>query len=143
MEGKAVGTGTVSDVEAVGVEGGGTVGGGETVRRERGAWWRGQRHLLAEYRPRPLHLQSLWQFTAQAGSAHVSLPAPVRMILLQKLQLDWGSGTGRGGRGGAGGFAAECSGQSQVGVAPVYRLNMLHFVPRWQRRGQTGALHAK
>ena len=130
---------------AVGVEDGGAVD-VEAVDEEAegcggGAWWRGQRHLLAEYRPRPLHLQSLWQFTAQAGSAHVSLPAPARMILLQNLQLDRGRGTGRGG--GAGDLVARCSGQSQVEAALVYRLTMLHLAPRWQWRGQAGALHTK
>ena len=139
MEGKAVGTGTVSDVEAVGVEGVEAVAGGETVRRERGAWWRGHRHLLAEYRPRPLHLQSLWQFTAQAGSAHVSLPAPVRMILLQNLQLDWGVALG----GAIGvGQGTLLPGGSGPGVPFALDFEAA-LCSRWQRRGQAGALHAK
>ena len=61
-------------------------------------WWRGQRHLLAEYRPRPLHLQPLWQCTEQDASAHESLSAPLRMVLPQPLQVDRGAALGGTGK---------------------------------------------
>ena len=71
-----------------------------------GVKWSGQRHLIAEYRPIPLHLQFIWQLILQAGvGQHVSLLAPIRMVL---LQLDQGRGSGRLGGGGAGNLVPAC-----------------------------------
>ena len=132
---------------AVGRGSGETGSVGVAVRLEEGRGlgvrWSGQRHLFAEYRPMPLHLQSKWQLTLQAGSLHVSLLAPSRMFLPQNLQLDRGRGSGRLGGGGAGDLVPTCWGQSQVMADLVYRLTLLHFSWRWQRRGQTGAPHAR
>ena len=46
----------------------------------------------------------------------------VRVMLLQLLQLYWGRGPGRVGKGGAKDMFAVCSGKSQVVVASKYRL---------------------